>query len=105
MRSSTGIARQAGEDDKLFGSVTNGDIAAHLFLSEGTVKTHVNRAMAKLGARDRAQLVVLAHDPQTSGGLLVACDAGSVDAVMALFARHGFDEHTAKLLFPVAGGV
>ena len=38
-------------------------------------------------AADRA----LFTDPQTSGGLLVACDAASVDAVMALFARHGFD--------------
>jgi selenide,water dikinase len=38
-------------------------------------------------AADRALLT----DPQTSGGLLVACDAASVDAVMALFARHGFD--------------
>jgi selenide,water dikinase len=38
-------------------------------------------------AADRALLT----DPQTSGGLLVACDAASADAVMALFARHGFD--------------
>jgi DNA-binding NarL/FixJ family response regulator len=30
-------------------------------LSPATVKTHVNRAMAKVGARDRAQLVVFAH--------------------------------------------
>ena len=37
---------------------------------------------------DRALLT----DPQTSGGLLVACDAASVAAVMAVFARHGFDE-------------
>ena len=37
-------------------------------------------------AADRALLT----DPQTSGGLLVACDAASADAVMALFARHGF---------------
>jgi selenide,water dikinase len=33
----------------------------------------------------------LLTDPQTSGGLLVACDAGSVDAVLAVFRRHGFD--------------
>jgi selenide,water dikinase len=42
---------------------------------------------AAFAAEDRALLT----DPQTSGGLLVACDAASVDAVMALFARHGFD--------------
>ncbi|MFP5394154.1 MAG: AIR synthase-related protein, partial [Gammaproteobacteria bacterium] len=32
----------------------------------------------------------LLTDPQTSGGLLVACDAASVDEVLALFAREGF---------------
>jgi DNA-binding NarL/FixJ family response regulator len=31
-------------------------------LSPATVKTHVNRAMAKLAVRDRAQLVVLAYE-------------------------------------------
>jgi DNA-binding NarL/FixJ family response regulator len=40
--------------------LTNGEIADRLFLSPLTVKTHINRAMAKLGARDRAQLVVIA---------------------------------------------
>jgi DNA-binding NarL/FixJ family response regulator len=38
-----------------------GIIAGHLFLSPLTVKTHVSRAMLKLGARDRAQLVVIAY--------------------------------------------
>ena len=42
------------------GGLSNDDIAARLFLSPLTVKTHVNRAMMKLGARDRAQLVVMA---------------------------------------------
>jgi selenide,water dikinase len=37
-------------------------------------------------AEDRALLT----DPQTSGGLLVSCEPGSVDAVLAIFARHGF---------------
>jgi DNA-binding NarL/FixJ family response regulator len=46
--------------------LTNDEIADRLFLSPLTVKTHVNRAMAKLGARDRAQLVVLAYE----GGLI-----------------------------------
>ena len=39
----------------------NEDVAARLFLSPFTVKTHVNRAMSKVGARDRAQLVAFAH--------------------------------------------
>jgi DNA-binding NarL/FixJ family response regulator len=41
--------------------LSNQDIAGRLVLSPLTVKTHVNRAMMKLGVRDRAQLVVLAY--------------------------------------------
>jgi DNA-binding NarL/FixJ family response regulator len=41
--------------------LSNQDIADRLFLSPLTVKTHVNRAMMKLGARDRAQVVVIAY--------------------------------------------
>ena len=42
--------------------LSNDQIAARLYLSPLTAKTHVNRAMSKLGARDRAQLVVLAYE-------------------------------------------
>jgi DNA-binding NarL/FixJ family response regulator len=42
--------------------LSNDDIATRLFVSPATAKTHVNRAMTKLGARDRAQLVVLAYE-------------------------------------------
>ena len=38
------------------------DIAGHLTVSPHTVKTHVNRTMTKLGAHDRAQLVVIAYE-------------------------------------------
>ena len=41
--------------------MSNDDIAASLVVSPLTAKTHVNRAMTKLGARDRAQLVVIAY--------------------------------------------
>ncbi len=41
--------------------LTNDEIATDLFVSPLTAKTHVNRSMAKLGARDRAQLVVMAY--------------------------------------------
>ena len=41
---------------------SNDEIAAELFVSPATAKTHVSRAMSKLGARDRAQLVVLAYE-------------------------------------------
>jgi DNA-binding NarL/FixJ family response regulator len=41
--------------------LSNEQIAVKLYLSPLTAKTHVNRAMTKLGVRDRAQLVVLAY--------------------------------------------
>lgn len=42
--------------------LSNGEIALRLFMSPATAKTHVSRAMTKLGSRDRAQLVVLAYE-------------------------------------------
>lgn len=44
------------------GGLSNTEIGQHLFISPATVKTHVNRAMMKTSARDRAQLVVFAFD-------------------------------------------
>ena len=41
-------------------------------ITAGTAKTHVSRAMAKLGARDRAQLVVIGYET----GLVTAGQAG-----------------------------
>ncbi|MFF5158318.1 response regulator [Streptomyces sp. NPDC000348] len=51
--------------------LSNDEIADRLVISPSTAKTHINRAMAKLHARDRAQLVVLAYEsglvtPRTS---------------------------------------
>ncbi|MEV4894617.1 response regulator [Nonomuraea sp. NPDC050547] len=42
--------------------MTNDEIASKLFMSPATAKTHVSRAMMKLHARDRAQLVVIAYE-------------------------------------------
>jgi DNA-binding NarL/FixJ family response regulator len=42
--------------------LSNDQLADRMAISPMTAKTHVNRAMAKLGARDRAQLVVLAYE-------------------------------------------
>jgi len=41
--------------------LSNEEIGAELFLSPATARTHISHAMAKLGARDRAQLVVIAY--------------------------------------------
>lgn len=42
--------------------LSNHDIAQRLYISPHTAKTHVNRAMAKLDVRDRAQLVIIAYE-------------------------------------------
>jgi DNA-binding NarL/FixJ family response regulator len=44
------------------GGLSNGEIAEHLVVSPATTKTHVSRALCKLSARDRAQLVRLAYE-------------------------------------------
>ena len=41
--------------------LSNGEIAARLFVSAATVKTHVNHIFAKTGSRDRSQAVAYAH--------------------------------------------
>jgi DNA-binding NarL/FixJ family response regulator len=42
--------------------LSNDEIAERLIMSSATARTHVSRAMVKLGARDRAQLVVFAYE-------------------------------------------
>ncbi len=85
--------------------LSNDEIADAMVLSPATAKTHVSRAMIKLGARDRAQLVVFAYQtrlvtPRTAGarainlavpGLLVhqSCNKAVPRADLLITVSHG----------------
>jgi DNA-binding NarL/FixJ family response regulator len=57
-----GLTDREAEVLRLIASgMSNGEIATQLFLSEATVKTHVNHIFAKTGSRDRAQAIAYAH--------------------------------------------
>jgi DNA-binding NarL/FixJ family response regulator len=65
-----GIAELTAREREIVAMIATGlsneEIAGQIYVSQSTVKTHVARAMMKLGARDRAQLVVVAYQ----GGLV-----------------------------------
>jgi DNA-binding NarL/FixJ family response regulator len=61
-RELTGITDREREVLRLVGlGMSNAEIAAALYITPGTAKTHVARLLAKLGARDRVQLVITAY--------------------------------------------
>ncbi len=61
-RELTGITDREREVLRLVGlGMSNAEIAAALYITGGTAKTHVARLLAKLGARDRVQLVITAY--------------------------------------------
>jgi len=62
-RELTGITDREREVLRQVGlGMSNAEIAAALYISVGTTKTHVARLLAKLGARDRVQLVITAYE-------------------------------------------
>jgi DNA-binding NarL/FixJ family response regulator len=57
-----GLTEREGDVLRLMATgKSNGEIASALFVSEATVKTHVNHIFAKTGSRDRAQAIAYAH--------------------------------------------
>jgi len=72
VRDLAGITQREREVLALIGKgMSNSEIATHLHLTVGTVKTHIGRLLAKLHARDRAQLVIAAYE----GGLITIPDS------------------------------
>ena len=75
-----GMERLTGREREVVALVAHGlsndEIADALVLSPATAKTHVSRSMIKLGARDRAQLVVFAYQ----AGLVAPAQPGSYPA-------------------------
>jgi DNA-binding NarL/FixJ family response regulator len=62
-REISGITDREREVLRLVGmGMSNAEIAAALYITAGTAKTHVARLLAKLGARDRVQLVITAYE-------------------------------------------
>jgi DNA-binding NarL/FixJ family response regulator len=62
-RELTGITDREREVLQLVGlGMSNAEIAAALYITAGTAKAHVARLLAKLGARDRVQLVIIAYE-------------------------------------------
>ncbi|MGA8257147.1 MAG: response regulator transcription factor [Nocardioides sp.] len=64
--SAPGLAELSERERQVFEHLANGlsnaEIASTMFLSEATVKTHINRLFAKLGVRDRVQAVIFAYE-------------------------------------------
>jgi DNA-binding NarL/FixJ family response regulator len=72
--------------------LSNEEIAEHLVVTRATAKTHVSRALCKLHARDRAQLVVLAYEAglvRPGQPVAAAPERAAAPSPIARFGRYG----------------
>ena len=93
-----GVTLEPGVEQQLRGS------ASALIAHTGMVEIDLSIEVPNLAAQwMMGNLATLLADPQTSGGLLVACEPGRVDPILALFRAEGFAQ--AAVIGEIAAGM
>ena len=82
---------------------TNAEIAARLFMSLATVKSHITRILMKLALTNRTQIALLAHDADLVDRRRRRLDNGRRDAGQAKRLQAGSSGHNEAVLLPADG--